>query len=429
MAHQDLTWLTSFVLLVLLPSLACGSTAQFQSWYPTYAKQLQAVIQRNCSSQFHAYVTSNTTAILAAAQQNPDINTGSSILTGPLVDCLLDALTESIKANMASAGVLLGLAPTVLSTIGSSTAETALLSVVAGRPLLALCVAAGSPAVAPLGPFQYPDSMDTLLRRPAIALPTLPIPNFLRSHLRAAITAFEYGVALATIANVADIGYTLGVQAIVNFASETTFLPLLWSFLAVPIHVGGSLALWRLIQARADVNAEESPRSQRTWWKPDLLQDLRKLQRLLRRWAEREFMPSGWKSPASLPNIERAALRPGSFLFFSWLTEVGTVLHIFFGTIVFASVLFIVVTDAAGVAFRYLASVVCCRAIVAYEIAGLRSAYEKENKEKESIEGMGNLVDRSGLPEVGGSERNEPMELQDRDTSGKKIDKARATSI
>ena len=371
------------------------------------------MIQKNCSSQFHAYVTSNTTAILAAAQEgHPDINTGSSILTGPLVDCLLDALSESIKANMASAAVLLGLAPTVLAIIGSSTAETALLSVVAGRPLLALCVAAGSPAVAPLGLFHYPDPVETLLRRPVIALPTLPLPSFLRSHLRAAITTLEYEVALATIANVVDIGYSLGVRAVVNFASETTFLPLSWSLLAVPIHIWGSLALWRLVKApHPNLGANQESAE---GWRPFLLRTLCRLPYLLRQWAEREFMPSGWKSPASLPSIERAELRPTSFLLFSWSTEVGTVLRIFFGTIVFSSVLFIVVTDAAGVAFRYLVSVVCCRAIVACEIAGLRRSYARGRKGMESVEGIGHLDDRQGTREVARSEVNDTIELQDR---------------
>ena len=118
-------------------------------------------------------------------------------------------------------------------------------------------------------------------------------------------------------------------------------------------------------------------------------------------------MPSGWRSPASLPSIECAELRSASFLLLSWLTEVGRVLHTFFGIIVFASVLFIVVTDAAGVAFRYLARVVCCRALAAYKIAVLRSSYARGKEELD-------LADRKGQQEVVRSEENHKIELSNR---------------
>ena len=95
----------------------------------------------------------------------PFPNSDGSVLAEPLMECVLGGLTESAKAGFATSAVLLGLTPTIFATLGSNTAESAALSIVARRPLLAFILAAGSTAVTPLRPFQYPDPAELLQAR------------------------------------------------------------------------------------------------------------------------------------------------------------------------------------------------------------------------------------------------------------------------
>ncbi|KAM0255376.1 hypothetical protein ACHAQJ_005818 [Trichoderma viride] len=79
----------------------------------------------------------------------------SDVLAVPLVDCILDNSFEYMKSEMSAANVVLGLTPSILASLGSSVGETSMQSVVGNRPILALCLSAGSLAVEPLQLFQY----------------------------------------------------------------------------------------------------------------------------------------------------------------------------------------------------------------------------------------------------------------------------------
>ncbi|KAH8585554.1 hypothetical protein B0O99DRAFT_696354 [Bisporella sp. PMI_857] len=65
-----------------------------------------------------------------------------------VIDCFFNYMRDIDKAEMASAGVLLGLMPTIIASAGSTLADTALL--VSKRPLLAFLLAIESPSVTPL---------------------------------------------------------------------------------------------------------------------------------------------------------------------------------------------------------------------------------------------------------------------------------------
>lgn len=51
---------------------------------------------------------------------------GSGAQVQQLIGCIITNLTEDEKAQFTSAGVLLGLMPTILSVLGASTFETSL---------------------------------------------------------------------------------------------------------------------------------------------------------------------------------------------------------------------------------------------------------------------------------------------------------------
>jgi len=46
------------------------------------------------------------------------------------------------------------------------------------------------------------------------------------------------------ITNVATLGYEIGTTAVCDFSSETMYLPLLWSFLSIVIHLFGTSTLY-----------------------------------------------------------------------------------------------------------------------------------------------------------------------------------------
>jgi hypothetical protein len=56
----------------------------------------------------------------------------------------------------------------------------------------------------------------------------------------------------------------------------------------------------------------------------------------------------------------------------SWVLSVYVIVHVVYGMLVLSSLYFIGPRDALGVVGRYMASVLVCRVIVMYEIAGLR---------------------------------------------------------
>lgn len=120
------------------------SAPHFQRWYPQYAGMFRTIIERNCSVALQNYL--NGSSPICTYQS-------VSCLPGQVSDCILRNMAETLKANMAAAGVLLGLLPTILSFVGSNTTQTALLAL--RRPLLALLVATGAPAVAPTRTFEY----------------------------------------------------------------------------------------------------------------------------------------------------------------------------------------------------------------------------------------------------------------------------------
>jgi hypothetical protein len=256
-----------------------------------------------------------------------------------------------MKSNMASAGVVLGLTPTILAMLGSSTTDTALLSIVAMRPLLALCLAIGSPAASPLRPFEYVDPIESLASSgERKSVPLYGITGQL------AVSIVEYLIVFAAITNIASVSYQLGIQTICSFSVETTFQPLLWAFVAAFVHIGGSLAM------KLHVRVMETDR-------PQLSRKI--VGRYILHYLRLEFTPSAYH-PRS--KIDRKP-KTNPFLFISWMTSVGTVLHVLYGTLVFSGLLFISVQDALSVVTRYLASVICCRALLAYELAGLRQVY------------------------------------------------------
>jgi len=308
--------------------LALGTAARdFRSWYPEYGAIFDSTLNGECSAEYEAWKPGN--------QGMPMTSNGTTSLGEAVVQCLLSSTSEFIKTNTASAAVLLGITPFALSVLGSSSEESALLYVIARRPLLTTFLLAGSPVTSALRPFEYKPPVGILRSREG---------RFYSIKLGPAwfVLFLEYFIALACVANVAHVTYELGVGVITMLLPDSSFLPGLWAATGILVHVIGAACLKsRLRLVRPDGET--------------LLAS--------------EFTLSSDKD-VKVETIPETKL----FLVLSWLTSTCTTFHVIFGTLAFSSMQFISVRDAFGVIGRYTASVTLCRVITMYEMSGLRSS-------------------------------------------------------
>ncbi|KAL8991118.1 MAG: hypothetical protein Q9169_007945 [Polycauliona sp. 2 TL-2023] len=244
---------------------------------------------------------------------------------------------------MASAQVVLGLTPTMLAVLGPSTEETSVLFIVGRRPLLALLLAAGCPAVFPMRCFDNSDPVGILNERPGRLHP----PS-LNGHRESIVMVIQYVITIMAICNVATVSVDLGVRVVCNFAPQTTWLVWGWAFSILSIHLSGAITL--MFRVRLSAEGESNGLYGRI---------------------RAQFTPS---SKRGLVHIR---LVPENYYFtlFSWFTAMLTICHVIYGSLVFSSMLFISVRDSVGVIGRYMASVICCRIILMYEIASLRTSF------------------------------------------------------
>jgi hypothetical protein len=313
--HSDIFVPGMFPALLLvaaiLPKTANTLTSRrFQNWY-WYDNTFGNILRENCSSQYANYVNHHDNGWYINFPYRRDPNqTSPWVYIDPVVICLLDNTNDLNKANMAGASVLLGLAPTILATAGSTLAETSLLSI--RRPLLAFLLALGSPSVPPLRTFHHEDIPGMLVRRKSGL--TIELSSTGRiAVLNALIVLIEIILALAAIINVLLTSYELGMRTILSFGADVWFDPLMWSLFTLFPHVFGCLVL------RNDVKILSPQPNYR-----------KKLAERVRHWARDEFSPcSSHEVPTTLKYRADTLL----FLTLSWLSAVITLLHYCMGTL------------------------------------------------------------------------------------------------
>ncbi|OQE73302.1 hypothetical protein PENNAL_c0089G01266 [Penicillium nalgiovense] len=176
---------------LLFTATACAAPDHFRLWFPQY-RGILTIYMKACMPTYDAYREDRPC--------QPSNYVGCQ--SGRMVHCLLSQATESLKANMAAAGVILGLFPTTLCLVGSSTVETGLLAL--RRPLLSLLLACGAPVVSPIRTFEYRGPIDLVRKR----FKSTDAPRF--TPLSAAvIVALQYIFAFLAIANVAHVSWEL----------------------------------------------------------------------------------------------------------------------------------------------------------------------------------------------------------------------------
>ncbi|KAI1487621.1 hypothetical protein F5X96DRAFT_681084 [Biscogniauxia mediterranea] len=333
----------SLAIVGLFTSTAhCISTTNFDHFFPAWNDKIQEILRNNCSEELATY-----------REGKVDPTQPKSALVTPVIECILNAFPEYRKAEMASSAVVLGLLPTILQSLGSTAAETALLGL--RRPVLAFLLSAGSPAVSTMKGSEFVETVATFVEGGDPR--GLAIPGFtwsrIPSSMRALVSFFEYLLVGAAVANVVDLAYELGRHAIVAFAPETIFCMPLWTFLAIVIHFAGVIALSVRVKVRNVGDGDGEHYHRRATGFHD--------------WIPNELVPAAFQ-PWRLQWRKETLW----FQVLSWGLSVGIVAHVLWGTLVLSSLLFFSVTDSLVIVSRYIASTLVCRGIVRLELSGMR---------------------------------------------------------
>ncbi|ESU07837.1 hypothetical protein FGSG_02404 [Fusarium graminearum PH-1] len=262
-----------------------------------------------------------------------------------VLGCVLDTMPEYRKAELASAAVILGLAPTMLQLMSASYLDTAMLAY--RRPVLASLLSMSSSGVRPLTATEYDDFITKMGTDPFHT-------NFGRPQSVWAptiVSMLEYTVASAAVANNAHLAYQLSTLAVCTFSPAEDFLPAAWTAAAVLIHLVGYLAA-RLKISVKDAEGEKNNRdklSQRVW---------------------AELTPTPWQNRLEVKTNHK---HTGWFLVLVSALYIGDALQAFCGTLILSSLVFISVRDSAIIVIRLMASALFARGILIYELAGFRT--------------------------------------------------------
>ncbi|KAM0427214.1 hypothetical protein ACHAPT_007642 [Fusarium lateritium] len=331
---------------MLITPVSASWSNPMERFYSNYNNGLQDIIRNNCSETYALYLQNrhDETNVGPALRS---FTTHSVTMTSEMVQCILENTPEFIKSKMAAAAIVLGLAPTIIATLGVRPQETAVLSVVGRRHLLAFATAVGSPALNAYRSSEYDSIIESLRDRS-------------RKHairrFDPVITAISYSLAAASIANVGEVTYRLGAQTIFTVLPDSQYVALLWAFLGVFIHFMAGIALRMRVSSKVKSVDEEVTRG-------------------------------SWPVSIAKGQLDIMARRsriiftvyPESLAFFSLslLTTVSTACHIIFGTLVFSSILFVSINDSLSIVARLMASAIMCRIIVTYELLILRETIEE----------------------------------------------------
>jgi hypothetical protein len=221
----------AFALILAVASLRSSSSAsdayqpqKFKTWFGRYAHHFEASSSITCSKTFQQYKNFNPST------RAVDLN----LAIAHHADCILSNTTETIKANMASAGVLLGLMPSLLSFVGPSLVESSTLAL--KRPILSMLLAVAAPACQSFQPFDHHDPLRAFRH-----LFKLPPQRTLSCPTHILISGLQYLLAFATAINVVTVSLQLGRNTILTLKKVQSFLPLIWVMLSFAIHIGAMI--------------------------------------------------------------------------------------------------------------------------------------------------------------------------------------------
>ncbi|KAG5813953.1 hypothetical protein H9Q74_003072 [Fusarium xylarioides] len=368
------------------------SRSQFKTFFPTVEQYAKSRFHANCSDQFTDYWN----------ESKPDPGRGHKY-SNDLLDCILEEYGEVNKANMAVTGILLALLPAGLVQFGPGLAEISLLST--RRPILATLLGFGL-----LSPSPTEFDFENILNKagnggePLLPMTTL---NGNKTHFLAKllVSSFEYGIAMAAVANYFYHLFRFTYHAI-PLAPLVVYIPGIpetatlfgWGFLNLPIFLLAFVVSAKTVGPVISRSENDNKRNP------------------LAKFIIAELTPCGQgpklkeirtsDRPRTLPRLLGPAVR------------LVAGLHIITDTVLIGSIVLIPLGNSLPVIYAFIFAAICTRAILSYELNGLalRAKREaaKENKKQTDSPGRDNT-----RCEAGGLKSQEYTSLSQVDSSVK----------
>ncbi|KAK6863531.1 hypothetical protein PG995_000059 [Apiospora arundinis] len=341
-------------LLLLLAALctapvarAAWTTTQFDNFFPGWNRSLHNLLD----GERDTFTNANATLEACRDQLTHDFRLGAAQYW--MVECLLQEFPEFRKAEAASASVILGLLPSILSQLGPTTAQLGWLG--SRRPLLTLLLALGAPS------FSRPTSQgyETSLRD-ELPFATLELGRQQRQRRRQRehqrgpkprlgrvilTDLVEYTLTLTAVSNVAIVTYKLCIWAIESFALGFVWLPAIWVLLALPVYAVSLLVIYGHFQISPLPSEDKGVSSSNGW-----------------HWYD-ELTPCRDQDAVLLTS--RSAHEKNIVVALAWFLHFGIVVHGVVGTLALAGLIFISVVDAVVIVLYFIASAVVCKLIIA----------------------------------------------------------------
>lgn len=369
---------------------------QFQSWYPKHSKKLINFTHTTCNASYADYLT----------EYNSPRQDVSYLLDTcySLESCILRSVSSDWQANYNSANIILGLMPTLLSSIGPSFAEISLLS--SHRPLLSFLISMGASAIWPNRIFEYIHPTEALSqgRRSLRTSKMHPWPA-------AMLSLGQYIVAVGAMVNVMTTSIGVGRNSILAFGCTTTFAPLLWSTLPSAIHLVSviSYLIARKVALRR-TSTEQLPQeveSSETQENPDQTQS-KNIQAATSRTPQRRFhrvclswFRDAWLSEFTIcanhkpHDCQDKTAVPRISILLAVAAGLMNFCHVTFGVIIFSSLQLISVEDTfKEILWRYIVSSTACRLLLIIEMSGLRANIEADGPADDKVSYSRNSQER-----------------------------------
>lgn len=199
---------------------------KYQKWYPAFGFYLSSISKEICNLSLFAYGGS-----ISAREELPRVGN----YCGAHLSCMLSTTSEAVKANMAATTVLLGLTSTILAGLGPTIAEVSLLSL--RRPILAILISLGAPAIFPSRIGTYDDPCKVY----KLDTGALVVSKIVRPY-SGFVSAAEYPPAASAAANVLQVSYDIGIRSVLGWWCEFSYAPIWWSLTGL-IHFLSAFAL------------------------------------------------------------------------------------------------------------------------------------------------------------------------------------------
>ncbi|EEQ34943.1 conserved hypothetical protein [Microsporum canis CBS 113480] len=325
--RPKISTITALILLSVAAPAAARSTSQFRKFFPAWNGYLLNIIDNECQEQRDKYF---------------DPSNGERVLSYQLANCLLDGMEEFRKTEMGITSVILGLLPTMLQTFGPTVVEVSVLA--SRRPLLAFLLGIAMPSVSTGGPLANP--AESLRRTIDFRIRSHVLPQARWAWLL--ISVSEYLIAAAAAANVFYQVYQLAYWSIsvsaIAVDSGTiseTYTPCLWLLLLIPVHL---LSFWRLKLRYKPSEETADFEKQKSW----------------------------------LRAVKNKGLLSIAVQF--W-TDIASAVVFIFSTVALSSQIFISLGDVVPIIARFLIGTLVCRAVLLFELHGLREVTSQSQKD------------------------------------------------